>query len=833
MGSSAQTTAIAIGNRCTANSWTSSTAAPVSTIAVRARPSRRGRLSLTPPVCLTSVQALQAALTVNTNISNCFPPAANGFYTISGVITATSVGKGLGVGSPALQQAWIADSGSNTVGTSLALFFSYSLTNAYNRGDSVTLKVYVSTSGGSLYGEVCAAPAATMTGTALTPSPVTTSLFTAPYWVYPGGGGNFTVGAPFPATQYASNPPPGGLCAASTKPLYDGALVTFTNAVVMSCANPVSNMYNPSSTNKVVAYPYCQPSLSPLSDILSGPAYNMTGVCTTCMWDKFSQLWISTDNGATGVVVSSQFFRIFNNFQLNVGSTMTLTGMLQYLAPQPGVLSSQWVLIPRNASDVVGLSAIPASTFPSVVIGDYTATGVKQQQYQWASPGPALPTYIDPNGITAAANLPLGVPATLVGPSDLVNSGSGNYYGTATWSGCPNASTFAAIYASSGPTQNLCDCYPPRYYSPKLGSNGAGTTYVTTTGIVSFIEGVFPAVSGVGSFYLQSGCGPNQQLFVYQDGAAGKTVTVGDNVTITATAYSYYGLVEMQNTLSVVVNSHGNTVCAPITLNSLGAFSNDLGACSASAVMYRANMVTIKNLVVSRMALYEPFPVVFGGGVRGVGGTTASYLGNGTVPGSAAFNGSTLCTNTIGSWGVAPCTHNWFNSNAAKSNTGTTPLHPLTGRSFSALIEVMDQYGNHILVDQCPYGANGGLVSAFMGTDVTPNTPLAIGDTFASITGVLKYSRGGTFQNGATGGNLMLCVTSDPTLAAGRVVGGATFPSAPPLPPPFAPNSPPPAPPPSPPPPPPPGPPSIVSAATAPAVRLVLSALMAMAALLC
>ena len=91
----------------------------------------------------------------------------------------------------------------------------------------------------------------------------------------------------------------------------------------------------------------------------------------------------------------------------------------------------------------------------------------------------------------------------------------------------------------------------------------------------------------------------------------------------------------------------------------------------------------------------------------------------------------------------------------------------MTGNSFPATFEVTDGYGNYLLIDQCPYGSQGGLLKAFLGTDGV-TTPLAVGDTFLSITGLLKYSRGGSYREGLQGGNLMLCATSDPSLLVGR-----------------------------------------------------------------
>ena len=605
-----------------------------------------------------------------------------------------------------------------------------------------------------------------------------------------------------------TNQRPGAYCDGTQKPAYDNALVTFSNAKILRCSNVASIAAQGGSP--ITNYGVCQASSSPLADLTTG------GVCQTCMWDKFSQYWISTDNGATGVMVQGTFIRPWTSFQLSVGATVSVTGILEfngYAADYP-----VWALIPRDANDFSGLTVLSTTQLlPAVAIGDQI-TGVKQQTYQWASPGPTLSSVYDPNGVTAAANLPLGMPPRILGPQDTIYNGSATLTGTGVfycqsggadatcsyptpayagtgaapgtlgwvpdWNGCPNASGFAWAYQTNGgaTTQNLCACYPPRYYSPSLGPNGAGTTYVQATGIISFIEGSNPQ-TGIASFYMQSGNGVNQALFVYQDASAGVKVNLGDNVTIQAIAYSYYGLVEMQNTLSVKINSRGNTVPAPIDLYNLADLDvASQGHCSAQTVLFRANKVTVHNVTVSKVFMFEPFPYYKPGTT-----TPATYWFNGTnvgtafVPkyspyysqlgsptGTAAFNSTILAS-----------VSNWYNSGNCKyyGPTGNTitPNHPLTNAPFICGFEVTDGKGNYLVVDQAAYGTNGGLMSAFLGTDnatrpspitnpdgtitpacLTPPCPLMVGDTFLTISGVLKYNRGGTSRELSAGGVLQL-----------------------------------------------------------------------------
>jgi hypothetical protein len=69
--------------------------------------------------------------------SSCFPPTRTGFVTVTGIITATAAGKGLGYTTTA-QLAWISDvnAGNSFVpGTGMQLYFSSSVTNSVSRGD--------------------------------------------------------------------------------------------------------------------------------------------------------------------------------------------------------------------------------------------------------------------------------------------------------------------------------------------------------------------------------------------------------------------------------------------------------------------------------------------------------------------------------------------------------------------------------------------------------------------------------------------------------------------------------------------------------------------------
>ena len=162
--------------------------------------------------------------------------------------------------------------------------------------------------------------------------------------------------------------------------------------------------------------------------------------------------------------------------------------------------------------------------------------------------------------------------------------------------------------------------------------------------------------------------------------------------------------------------------------------------------------------------MYEPFPLNYAGTT-----TPVQYWFNGTNVGtaySAGFNST-----------IKAKVSNWYNANNCANLAGQAQIHPITNTTFICTIEVTDGLGNYAIVDQCAYSTNGGLVAAFLGTDgatrpnaitnpdgsVTPACttapcPLMVGDTFLTISGVLKYNRGGSYRELSSGGSLQMCI---------------------------------------------------------------------------
>lgn len=136
------------------------------------------------------------------------------------------------------------------------------------------------------------------------------------------------------------------------------------------------------------SYSICQPTLSPLADTYTTVSPGRT-LCTSCVWDKYSTFWITTDaylgygGKQTGVAVSAQLFRVFNSYTVTAGTRFaSLSGMLDWQQNSAtGWPAGIWTLIPRDANDVVGGTALSPASVPTIAASD-----VDQVSLAWAAP---------------------------------------------------------------------------------------------------------------------------------------------------------------------------------------------------------------------------------------------------------------------------------------------------------------------------------------------------------------------------------------------------------------------------------------------------------------
>ena len=742
-------------------------------------------------VSSTTLLASSAAGTYPT----CYPSSSANSGTIvsvSGIITAVDVFNNL-----AWMQPTLASNAAAAAGTALAMVFTSTLTDSVNRGDPVTVVGYyistyefngtaLATGAGPIGSDVFEICSFQKTGAnigSLAPPTsyavsVNTSMFT----------NTADLAANIPGASIsalASNQRIGGACTATTKSYY-AQLVTLSSVTVLACYNDMA-LYGASGATKVSTNPYCNPSLS----LSSSPS--------TYVWDKYGTFWITTDNsylgfnatGQTTIAVGNTMAELYLLFNLVPGSTFSsLTGVLDWRWSSDWTPSSTfpqgfWTLLPRDKFDAVSGGSNPALAIsassisaPAVSIG----TSGSPSLYQWTLPyGNVVPGAYQPANKVGAG---ITINSSLTGTGLYPLTSNPGY--TFSFSGnCPNSSAFTIISLDGKKTQQLCNCYLPNYYDPTVGTNGAGTSYVQASGVVTTIQGVVGAGTGAASFFMQNGCGPGNSAFVYQDSTAGGSavqVTVGDFVIVTASPYVYYGLVELQNTIKVTVVNSSNPLCGGrqgVALTSLSALDvNSQGHCSATTSQYRNTIVTATNLTVTAVFAYTPWPSLSGGywynnTFLGTGPTDSVY--------GAAFNASQLAT-------LGQTQGNWYNSYQCLTPTGQPRLHPVTGAAFPCGFEVTDSQGYKVVVDECTSSFTaGGLANVVAGTgSYSAGTfvagdglawPVRVGDKFNSITGVVLRLRGSYGSDGG-GGYSALCALADPSLIV-RAGGTAPSPSTP------------------------------------------------------
>jgi DNA/RNA endonuclease YhcR with UshA esterase domain len=111
-----------------------------------------------------------------------------------------------------------------------------------------------------------------------------------------------------------------------------------------------------------------------------------------------------------------------------------------------------------------------------------------------------------------------------------------------------------------------------------------GTT-VTTSGVVT---GVVLNGAAAGSFFIQDGAGAWNGLYVYDPGAS---VSIGDNVTVSATVDEFNNTTELISVTNITVNSTGNTLPTPTTLTTTNVNQEDYEGVLVSVVNAPATAV--------------------------------------------------------------------------------------------------------------------------------------------------------------------------------------------------------------------------------------------------
>ena len=164
---------------------------------------------------------------------------------------------------------------------------------------------------------------------------------------------------------------------------------------------------------------------------------------------------------------------------------------------------------------------------------------------------------------------------------------------------------FATTPAESKDTpgsENACDDGgtggPTTATIPQIQSDSDASPFdgdeVTTSGVVT---ATFPASNQLRGFFLQDPTGDGNQntsdgIFVFQTDA---TVSVGDNITITATVDEYFGLTELTSPSNIVVNSTGNALPSPIPITLPETVDGDLERYEGMLIEVISSMTVSQN----------------------------------------------------------------------------------------------------------------------------------------------------------------------------------------------------------------------------------------------
>jgi len=384
-------------------------------------------------------------------------------------------------------------------------------------------------------------------------------------------------------------------------------------------------------------------------------------------WDKFYQSWLSPGGSDTIIELENHLFTWVSKCEAVVGDKLEavqgiLTWESQHTPDREGLTS--WDITPRDVDDIVGCQPISADVIPQTV--------VELQQKEF------------PYGPTEWGSYPPEKLSVDIG-------GSAEFPGTS----CPPPELMLGPNATIPRTHNLCSCFPPKYYDPSAGSQGSGTDYVRTTGIISYLE-----AGPFGPYYFEGECSPHGSMYVFrQAGSVG--LEVGDEIEMVGKPYVYYGLEQLSSILFLDVVSKGNPTCEAVEVTDFSSFGPDKCGCAEEAEAYESRKVTLKNPTVT---------VVYN-----------------DVPNPSPIDEGGCCYSTGYYYQTARCIAE-------------------NGERFdSCMIEVADADGNTMLVDN----KFGGMAEFIQGTGAFfgEGRPLEVGDSFEEITCIIEHFRGAYFEN--------------------------------------------------------------------------------------
>jgi len=483
----------------------------------------------------------------------------------------------------------------------------------------------------------------------------------------------------FPSPYHDTNNPGGTACTEAAEG-YEGMLVTITDPVIQCCADAHGYSNNAPYDDR------CQGNI----DVSWGS-----------VWDVYKQFYVKSA-GATAILdVDNHMYSAFTTYytRCDDGSNTpdqwtSITGVIGWWHGSSGDTpqSPRWDLAPRNEFDVVG--ATPIST------DDVRTLTIAQAKNALA------PMEMFGNDFDA-------IPANLLGTAEVNSDGEAGTAcfgaeGTELWQkgSCPRSDIMNICRSAGSRPQSICNCYPLNTYSSVAA---AGSEYVYMYGTVTHVQ------DATGPFYFEDACGVGNGLYVYRNDDA-TALAVGDYIRGLFKLYHYYGLDEATDPIEVAIISTNQPLCPPAEITAAPFQDVGHGDCSREAEVIEGTRVTMRYVTVTR---------IFNSNCMDDDPDAADIQWQGGYSGGFCPPGCDKC------WGSY--LQGYWDGGLSDSGLGD---------DYTA-IEIMDQHGHKMVLDQARDNSVTPLTPYYLGTvRGHEGQTLQVGDVFEYVTGFVDHRRG-------------------------------------------------------------------------------------------
>lgn len=241
------------------------------------------------------------------------------------------------------------------------------------------------------------------------------------------------------------------------------------------------------------------------------------------------------------------------------------------------------------------------------------------------------------------------------------------------------------IYDIQNTNAAIGDCFDSPY-------NGQTVTF----------SGVITA-AGSGNYYIQDGTGAWNGAYVYD---SGNSPSRGDNVTLVAVVDEYYGMTEIKDVSSYMLNSSGNDEPEPVSIS-----TGDLaGGCSIIGEAYEGVLVKLSNVTVTAAAdQYGQWWVDDGTGACEV---EDKYFEHSPTVGDVIPSLTGVVEYGFGEYALCPRDANDFGSPASFDNEASSPDFITSSSEITVSIDIVaNEAGQTITSANIKYGTDGSMLN--------------------------------------------------------------------------------------------------------------------------